>query len=50
MLEFPNFGNMNTSIEFKILDKTLLMNRNYDVETFISKYLYSQETLNSQFC
>ena len=44
VLEFPNFGHMTTFIiNFESLDKILLINvidRNYDVITFISKYLY----------
>ena len=43
MLELPNFGHMNTStIQFESHDKIFqnAVNTNYDVVTFISKYIY----------
>ena len=44
MLELPNFGHMTTSrIKLEPRDKTFfgdVMNKYYDVITFISKYLY----------
>ena len=40
MLELPNFDYITTStILFESLDKVLL-DRNYDAITFMSKYLY----------
>ena len=43
MLELPNFGHMNTStIQFESHDKIFqnAVDTNYDVVTFISKYIY----------
>ena len=44
VLELPNFGHMiNSTIQFELRDKILLMTswtKNYDVITFILKYLY----------
>ena len=43
MPELPNFGHTITfTIWFELRDKNLggVMDRNYDVTTFISKYLY----------
>ena len=41
MLELPNFGHMNT-IQFESHDKIFqnAVDTNYDVVTFISKYIY----------
>ena len=44
MLELPNFGEMTIStIQFELRDKIFVgdvMDRNYDVINFLSKYLY----------
>ena len=52
MLDLPNFGHMTTStILLESCDKVLLVTSvgNYDVITFISKYLYFKKAWCNQF-
>ena len=55
MLELPNFDHMNEQIYningimwWNILDEVI--NRNYDVKNFISKYRYFKKAWGSHFC
>ena len=54
MLQLPNFGHMTTStIQFESRDENFVgdvMDRNYDVITFISKSLYFNKAWGSHFC
>ena len=49
MLELPNFGHMATSI-ICVNFAADVMDRNYNVITFISKYLYFNKAYSSHFC
>ena len=53
-LELPNFGHMNTStIKFESRVKNFVgdvIDINYDVITFISKYCYFKNAWGSHFC
>ena len=54
ILELQDFGRMNKpTIQFESRDKILVddvMDRSYDVITFISKYLHFKKALGSQLC
>ena len=52
MLELPNFRHMTTSTtEFESHNFVSdIMDRNYDVITFMSKYLYFMKAWSSHFC
>ena len=54
ILELQDFGRMNKpTIQFESRDTILVddvMDRSYDVITFISKYLHFKKALGSQFC
>ena len=53
MLELPNFGHMSTStIQFESHEKNFwdAVDTNYDVITFISKYIYFKKAQSSDFC
>ena len=54
ILELPNFGHMTTSIIwFESCDKNFLgdvIDKIYDVITFISKYLYFKKGWGNHFC
>ena len=53
MLKLPKFGHMTTSIiRFESPDNFVgdVMDRNYDVIAFISKYRYFKKAWRSHFC
>ena len=53
MLQLSNFGHMTTSIiSFESRDNFFgdVMDRNYDVITFFSKYPYFKKAWGSHFC